>query len=288
MKIRILAAFANPKGTDQLRLGEEEKVIKECIKLSKHRDNIELVTCHATTIDDISRELLQNEFDVIHISGHGTGRGLVFEDASGNTSIPKPKALADLFKTYSPPINCVILNSCYSSKQGYLTALGVPYTIAMDNSISDLAAIEFTRGFYDAIGANRDVCFAFDEGRRRILLKHFDILQLPILLKQSEVLALPKEKLPVILDTGEAVFPEDIATEGFCSCEQLVCTGKTSKVYCYTPKWMSSWVIGKRLYWRCYDEVILCPRCGCEHKRGHIGKLDKCENPYRNQKSQTD
>ncbi len=288
MPIQILSVFANPKGTNNLRLGEEERVIKECIKRSKHREKIHLVTCHATTIDDIARALLEEQFMIVHVSGHGTGRGLILEDESGKIRIPPPRALAEMFHAYCPPLQCVILNSCYSITQGILTALGIPYTIAMENSISDKSAIEFTRGFYDAIGAGRDIEFSFGEGMRRILLKHFDILQLPILLKKDEVIRWPKKKLPIQLDNGEAAYAEDIVSEGYCQCERDTCIAHNQKVYCYWPKWLSDWVINKHLYWRCYDEYIICHRCGKEHKRGHIGKINKCAKPYKNQDQQID
>ena len=56
--IRVLAIFANPKGSDPVRLGEEERVMKECIALCKNRNQIQLETRHAATVDDFSRALL--------------------------------------------------------------------------------------------------------------------------------------------------------------------------------------------------------------------------------------
>jgi hypothetical protein len=38
----------------------------------------------------------------------------------------------------------------------------------MNGPISDKAAIEFSRGFYDAIGAGKDIPFAYEEGCRRV------------------------------------------------------------------------------------------------------------------------
>jgi len=42
--------------------------------------------------------------------------------------------------------------------------MGVPWTIAIDGAIPDDAAIEFTRGFYDAYVAGKDIKSAFREG----------------------------------------------------------------------------------------------------------------------------
>lgn len=169
-QISVLVVFANPRGTSPLRLGTEDRVIRESIKLSRYRDNISLKTCPASTIHDLRRALLEDEFQIVHISGHGTDTGLVLEDELGGQYVVPQQALADLFQSYSPPLKCVILNACFSLSQGQLTSLGVPFTVAMEGSISDNAAIEFSRGFYDAIGAGRDIDFAYEEGCRTVKL----------------------------------------------------------------------------------------------------------------------
>lgn len=79
-----------------------------------------------------------------------------------------------------------------------------------------------------------------------------------------------------------------ILAEGPCVCERRACVGSDSKMYCYWRVGLSEWVIKKKLYWRCYDEKILCPRCPAKHMRGHVGKLGVCSSPYRDQAQQTD
>ena len=90
------------------------------------------------------------------------------------------------------------------------------------------------------------------------------------------------------LDCGGHVPVDQLASEGPCSCERNTCVDSDHKVYCYFTKDQSDWVIRKRLYWRCYDEVIVCPRCKREHKRGHIGRDDVCGRPFLDQKAQSD
>jgi len=169
-KVNVLVILANPKGTSPLRLGAEDRAIRQSIRLSRYRDNISLTIIHAATVHDLRRALLDQEFHIVHISGHGGEDGLILEDDLGQRYTVPPQALADLFRAYSPPIRCVILNACYSIAQGQLTSLGVPYTIAMEGPISDEAAIEFARGFYDALGAGRDIEFAYEEGCRTVKL----------------------------------------------------------------------------------------------------------------------
>ena len=127
--------------------------------------------CHApATVHDLRQALLDDEFQIAHISGHGINQGLVLEDERGNEHLVPQKALAALFKVYSPPLQCIMLNACYSLSQGRAISLGVPFTIAMEGTIDDEAAIEFSRGFYDAIGAGRPIDFAYGEGCRTVAL----------------------------------------------------------------------------------------------------------------------
>lgn len=93
---------------------------------------------------------------------------------------------------------------------------------------------------------------------------------------------------PFLFDDGSAALPEEVAAEGMCRCERDRCVDRPNKVYCRWTRDLSDWVIQKRLYRRCYDEMIICPRCDKSHKRGHIGKLGRCNAPYCNQDEQTD
>lgn len=184
--MKILIVFANPRGTNALRLGEEDRTIQECIRRSKNRDNLTLTICHAATVDDVRRALLDAEYEIVHFSGHGTGTGLAFEDKTGQLFIPPQQALADLLADFSPPIKCLLLNACYSVSQGKFTSLGVPYTIAMEGPVSDDAAIRFAEAFYDSIGAGKDTEFSFRQGIHALrLLSHPDSV-VPHLLKKGE------------------------------------------------------------------------------------------------------
>jgi hypothetical protein len=288
MTMRILAMFANPKGTNAIRLGEEQRVIQQCVNRSRQRSQIRLDCHQATTVDDLARALLEDPYEIVHLSGHGAGGGFVLETEDGRPYVPPPAALAELFKEHSPPISCVILNSCYSLTQGVLTAFGVPFTIASERPLDDTAAIEFTRGFYDAIGAGRDVRKAYVAGVQRCLLKRSDPSRLPTLLTRAEVREWPREKLPIPLDDGSVVLPSEIAKEGLCTCERAACVDADDKVYCYFVKSLARWVINTGLYRKCYDERIRCPRCRKKHKRGHIGRKNACDRPYAHQVLQKD
>lgn len=91
-----------------------------------------------------------------------------------------------------------------------------------------------------------------------------------------------------ILDSGYWHKGEDFVREGLCTCGQNHCVEAEEKVHCYFHSDLSDWVVGTGLFWKCYDEVINCPRCGDAHIRGHVGRQDYCENPFSNQKHQFD
>ena len=169
----ILVVYANPRGTKPLRLGDEDRAIRMAIRRSRERDRLKVERLFATTIHDLRRALLDEPYRIVHISGHGTGLGLQLQDDGGGIYVVPQKALAQLFATYARPrgsLECVLLNACYSMSQGDLISLAVPYTIAMEGAISDRASIEFSRGFYDALGAGLDVRRAYREGVHTIEL----------------------------------------------------------------------------------------------------------------------
>jgi NTP pyrophosphatase (non-canonical NTP hydrolase) len=164
---RVLLVFANPEGSTPLRLQAEERVIREAIQLAKARDTVELKTLAAATVDDLRRELLAQDYRIVHFSGHGQPGALLFETAEGGTVKSPLEALAALLNQYSC-IECVVLNACYSLAQLLPVA---PFTIGMEKPIDDRAAIEFARGFYDAIVAGKDYARAAQEGFVNVRLK---------------------------------------------------------------------------------------------------------------------
>jgi len=163
--VNVLFALSNPRGTDSLRLNTEMRAIEEALRLSQHRDSIQHRTLPAATAHDLRRALLeQPPYQIVHLSGHGNSTGFVLEDERGQPHMVSPEALAQHFFLYQKTLQCVLLNACYTLTIGQRVSLGIPYVIAMSGPIDDQAAIEFSRGFYDAIGAGLDIERAYAEG----------------------------------------------------------------------------------------------------------------------------
>lgn len=156
----VLLICANPRGTDALRLGEEERTLKEALRLSKHRDSLRVTVLSAATIDDVRRGLREKSYDVVHFSGHGTLAGLALEDEVGRLLVPNSAAVGKLLQMRG--VSTVLLNACYSLQA--FAGIPVDYAVAMEGPIADVAAIEFTRGFYDALASGLDIPSCYEEG----------------------------------------------------------------------------------------------------------------------------
>ncbi|MGF1514065.1 MAG: TIR domain-containing protein [Elainellaceae cyanobacterium] len=181
----ILFLAANPKDTARLQLGQELRDIAEGLQRAQKRDQFELEQKLAVRPRDIQRAMLNVGPQIVHFSGHGEGEaGLKFEDEEGNTKLVDGAALARLFALFADQVSCVVLNGCYSQAQAEAIAQHIPYVIGMSEAIGDRAAIAFAVGFYDALGAGRDVEFAYKLGCTAVSLEGFDDYLTPVLLKR--------------------------------------------------------------------------------------------------------
>ena len=181
-KVAILLVCANPHGTDLLRLGEEERALREALRLATHRERFTIEVLNAATIDDLRRALLRDSYGIVQFSGHASHHGLQFEDAVGNITEPDSDALAELLQRRG--VQTVVLNACDSLSVGLAATARIEHTIAMTGPITDESAIEFSRGFYDALGEGLDVAGAFDEGVACCKLKRLPVST--VLLRKGE------------------------------------------------------------------------------------------------------
>jgi AAA-like domain len=126
--------------------------------------------------------------------------GLVFEDAMEQEKLVTGGALAGLFELFTDEVECVILNGCYSETQARAIAEYVPYVIGMNDAISDKAAIEFSVGFYKALGAGRPIDFAYKLGCNAIQIEGIPGHLIPHLISKSKQLGTPTNQSSVALE----------------------------------------------------------------------------------------
>lgn len=207
---KILILSANPKNTNYLRLDEEVREIKAALKLSKNREQFEIITESALRVNDLRRSLLDNLPHIVHFSGHGAGSdGLALENKLGQMQLVSSESLAGLFESFEDQIECVVLSACYSETQAQAIFQHIDCAIGMSREIGDVAAIEFATGFYDALAAGRSYRDAFDFGCGAISLQGIPESKTPQIKVRKNLYAVAQKtletKLPV--DTAKPEKP---------------------------------------------------------------------------------
>ena len=160
--------------------------IQEKLQLAKMRKNFEYHIRLALRPDDLTQALVDLEPNIVHFAGHGSINGAFFlENEFGMSHPVAPETLASLFKLVSEQVECVILNACYSEDQANAIAKHIHYVIGMNQAITDKAAIAFSVGFYQALGAGKTVDKAYEFGVVQIQLQGVPDHLTPVLIKKS-------------------------------------------------------------------------------------------------------
>lgn len=77
-----------------------------------------------------------------------------------------------------------MLNACFSETQAEGIAKHIPYVIGMSNEIGDKAAIAFSIGFYQALGAGRSIEEAYKLGCVQIIMQGIPEDLTPVLIHE--------------------------------------------------------------------------------------------------------
>jgi hypothetical protein len=162
----IFFLSSNPKNAPELGVIQESEIIIQALERGRYRDNLNFYDRHLGTFAKLQQTLLDKQFHIVHISGHGTGDGMVLQREDDSAHIIPSKTLMEEFNAYTPPIQCVILNACYSADQLTNLSCRVPFMIVMEGRINDSASIQFARGFYDAVAAGKSIRTAYEVGKR--------------------------------------------------------------------------------------------------------------------------
>ena len=196
MKKKILLLNANPLGTDPLNLEKEAREIKEQLQKSERRDQFEFEQYSAVRIEDLRRAMYYGKPFILQFSGHSLKDGLILEDDHGESQLVPTQSLSTFFSLFANQVECVILNSCYSENQAKAINKHIKYVIGMKEEIGDDAAICFSKGFYEAVGAGSSIEDAFTSGQSNLEMNDLANRIKPVLhIKETE--NNPANKTPV-------------------------------------------------------------------------------------------
>lgn len=182
--VNVLLVHSSPTDRQILQIDEEVRIVQAAINRAKYSRRFNVISVGAARIDDVRRHLLDNPVAIVHFSGHGEADGLLFKDEFGKSTRWSYAALAKYLDRF-PSIKCVLLNACFGAAETSSTLAGL--TVGMAQQLADPAAIEFARGFYDALGAGYSYEFAAIEGELTALAKGYDALRMKMFDETGEI-----------------------------------------------------------------------------------------------------
>ena len=160
--LSILLVSADPLDAEALDLDGEQRALLHALYDTKYASNFTVRTANTCRPEGLIPVLDRYNPRILHFSGHGSEDGLCVEDSDGNARIVDPEALADLLSVYRPKgLELVVLNACYSTQQANAMAAAVGHVISMTGTVTDTAAIEFSKILYSGLGQGKSLVDAF-------------------------------------------------------------------------------------------------------------------------------
>lgn len=177
LPVRILVAIARPNDVPYLEFDQEKNIILDTLKEAISNRMVEV-----HIVDNASKEKLQRAFrffepHIFHYIGHGVSEALALEnEETGKHELFDSAQLGQLLDSYK--INIAVLNACNTANAKLdettisiaekLVEKGIPAVIACNNAIADIAALQFTKEFYQAMLDGFSLETAMSEARKAL------------------------------------------------------------------------------------------------------------------------
>ena len=181
--LRILGVVAAPSDMQHLNVTQEIARVAQALAPLQARGQVELTWLPGSTVRDLQRAIRRGPWHIFHFVGHGgfdpqSDEGLVvLTDDAGQAQPLFATQLARLLADQRA-LRLVVLNACegargsqrdvFASVATILARRGVPAVLAMQHVITDRAAVEFARAFYEAVADGSPVDAAVSEGRKAV------------------------------------------------------------------------------------------------------------------------
>jgi hypothetical protein len=182
--LRILGMVARPADQQQLAVEEEKRRLHTALARLEESGRVELGWVAGQTWRDLRSAIrARGPWNILHFIGHGGFDAVAKEGTlalageTGGTFPLRASDLAGLVERHSP-LRLVLLNACdtgrasaldpFSSVAGALMRKGIPAVLAMQFSITDTAAVEFSRAFYEGIADQLPVDLSVTDARQAV------------------------------------------------------------------------------------------------------------------------
>ena len=149
-RLKIALLVTNPDSMASLQTGVEARYIEEGVRLESKAGEVDLKVVLAPTLDTLLDTLNSYRPDIIHFSGHGGGRTLLFDNEragdDGGTVLDFDMVARVVGATSAAP-KLLVLAACDTVDGDADSSDTIPVVIAMADTIDDEAACEFSRRF---------------------------------------------------------------------------------------------------------------------------------------------
>jgi formylglycine-generating enzyme required for sulfatase activity len=178
--LNILGMIASPQNLTPLEVQHEKQRIEAALTEIQARGMVKLTWLEGQNWRDLQRAMRRGPWHVFHFVGHGgfdrqSDEGVIaLTDEEEQAHLLSATQLGRLLADHQS-LRLVLLNACegargskqdlFSSMAATLVRRGIPAVLAMQYEITDLAAIELARVFYEALADGMPVDAAVAEAR---------------------------------------------------------------------------------------------------------------------------
>jgi membrane-associated phospholipid phosphatase len=181
--LRMLVMVADPTDYPRLDAEREWSNLRRAIGEAEQKGLVAIDRVEGGSLAALQSRLRRTPFHVLHFVGHGlydeaSGQGtVVFESAGGNGRPMRGQELGTLLGDYGS-LRLIVLNACDAGRSGpgdpfagvaqALVRQQIPAVVAMQNEISDDAAVTFSKEFYGSLADGASLDVALVESRRAL------------------------------------------------------------------------------------------------------------------------
>ena len=191
-RLKIALLVTNPDRSASLQTGIEARYIDEGIRLGKGVEQVDLKIVLAPMLDSLLDMLNSYKPDIIHFSGHGGGRTLLFDNSKAGEDGGKVldfDMVARVIAATSSSPKLLVLAACDTLDGADRFLDTVPAVIAMADSIDDEAACEFSRRFYNSLSSGATIANSLEQAKCVLESKGYADASLPTLVVKDEKFA---------------------------------------------------------------------------------------------------
>jgi YVTN family beta-propeller protein len=183
--LRMLGLIASPADRAALDTAAERERLENALQDLRATNRVELHWAEGESWRALQHELRKGPWHLFHFVGHGgfdtaLGEGVIaLVDDTGRSELVSATNLGRLLGDHQP-MRLAVLNACegaraddtdiFSSVATTLVRKGTPAVVGMQYEITDTAAIEVARVFYEAIADGLPVDLALTDARKAVCL----------------------------------------------------------------------------------------------------------------------